>query len=107
MPWSRKFHKSFRRLGHRFHRFGGVGVAGSDGWTKARRFHFCALPQDFLYHGIAAFFYLSASVALAKVTMDMSKSSNTRNYKLDISAVVSAGTRAGVGLKQTSEGQET
>ncbi|XP_076026832.1 myelin and lymphocyte protein-like [Genypterus blacodes] len=43
---------------------------------------------DFIYHGIAAFFYLSASVALAKVTMDIDKTTNTRNYKLDISAVV-------------------
>uniref|UniRef100_A0AAX7VSY9 MARVEL domain-containing protein n=1 Tax=Astatotilapia calliptera TaxID=8154 RepID=A0AAX7VSY9_ASTCA len=49
---------------------------------------------DFLYHGIAAFFYLSASVALAKVTLDLSgkQSNNTttgpRNYKLDVSAVV-------------------
>uniref|UniRef100_A0A669EKT8 Mal, T cell differentiation protein b n=1 Tax=Oreochromis niloticus TaxID=8128 RepID=A0A669EKT8_ORENI len=49
---------------------------------------------DFLYHGIAAFFYLSASVALAKVTLDLSgKQGNStttqlRNYKLDISAVV-------------------
>lgn len=56
---------------------------------------FFLLCQDFLYHGIAAFFYLSASVALAKVTLDLSgkQSNNTttgpRNYKLDVSAVVS------------------
>lgn len=56
---------------------------------------FFLLCQDFLYHGIAAFFYLSASVALAKVTLDLSgKQGNStttqlRNYKLDISAVVS------------------
>lgn len=56
---------------------------------------FFLLCQDFLYHGIAAFFYLSASVALAKVTLDLSgKQGNSttteqRNYKLDVSAVVS------------------
>lgn len=56
---------------------------------------FFLLCQDFLYHGIAAFFYLSASVALAKVTLDLSgkQGNNTttelRNYKLDVSAVVS------------------
>lgn len=43
--------------------------------------------QDFAYHGIAAFFYLSASVALAKVTLDM-KGQDFQNYQLDISAVV-------------------
>lgn len=43
--------------------------------------------QDFAYHGIAAFFYLSASVALAKVTLDM-KEQDFQNYQLDISAVV-------------------
>ncbi|XP_054460072.1 myelin and lymphocyte protein-like [Anoplopoma fimbria] len=43
---------------------------------------------DFAYHGIAAFFYLSASVALAKVTLDMNDGNLTQNYKLDISAVV-------------------
>ncbi|XP_078138671.1 myelin and lymphocyte protein-like isoform X2 [Centroberyx gerrardi] len=42
---------------------------------------------DFLYHGLAAFFYLSASVALAKVTLEM-KDGVLRNYQLDISAVV-------------------
>ncbi|XP_068583292.1 myelin and lymphocyte protein-like [Cebidichthys violaceus] len=43
---------------------------------------------DFAYHGIAAFFYLSASVALAKVTLEMNDGTNSRNYKLDIAAVV-------------------
>ncbi|KAK5865517.1 hypothetical protein PBY51_019783 [Eleginops maclovinus] len=45
---------------------------------------------DFAYHGIAAFFYLSASVALAKVTLEIKDTVplNSRNYKLDISAVV-------------------
>ncbi|XP_021423940.1 myelin and lymphocyte protein isoform X1 [Oncorhynchus mykiss] len=49
----------------------------SGGWAAA----------DFAYHGIAAFFYLSASVALAKVTLDK-KSGLLFNYRLDISAVV-------------------
>lgn len=44
--------------------------------------------QDFIYHGIAAFFYLSASVALAGVTLEITDR-NSRNYKLDVSAVVS------------------
>ncbi|XP_029284816.1 LOW QUALITY PROTEIN: myelin and lymphocyte protein-like [Cottoperca gobio] len=43
---------------------------------------------DVAYHGIAAFFYLSASVALAKVTLEMKNEIDSRNYKLDISAVV-------------------
>ncbi|CAJ1054145.1 myelin and lymphocyte protein-like [Xyrichtys novacula] len=43
---------------------------------------------DFAYHGIAAFFYLSASVALAKVTLDIRDGLNFQNYQLDISAVV-------------------
>ncbi|CAL8354860.1 unnamed protein product [Boreogadus saida] len=43
---------------------------------------------DFVYHGIAAFFYLSASVALATVTIEMKDGSIFLNYQLDISAVV-------------------
>lgn len=45
---------------------------------------------DLAYHAIAAFFYLSASVALAKVTLEIKETIplNSRNYKLDISAVV-------------------
>ncbi|XP_008314426.2 myelin and lymphocyte protein-like [Cynoglossus semilaevis] len=43
---------------------------------------------DFIYHFIAAFFYLSASVALAKVTLEAKDKSNFKNYQLDISAVV-------------------
>ncbi|CAL8329660.1 unnamed protein product [Merluccius merluccius] len=43
---------------------------------------------DFVYHGIAAFFYLSASVALARVTMEMRVGPVFQNYQLDISAVV-------------------
>lgn len=47
------------------------------------------LHQDFIYHFIATAFYLSASVALAKVTMDLKSDPLTKEYKLDISAVVS------------------
>ncbi|XP_043971411.1 myelin and lymphocyte protein-like [Gambusia affinis] len=50
----------------------------SSGWAAA----------DFVYHGIATVFYLSASVPLAKVTMDFKSDPLTKNYKLDISAVV-------------------
>ena len=42
-----------------------------------------------MYHGTAAFFYLSASVALAKVTLDIKDGNSFQNYQLDISAVVS------------------
>ncbi|XP_055762848.1 myelin and lymphocyte protein-like [Salvelinus fontinalis] len=49
----------------------------SGGWATA----------DLAYHGIAAFFYLSASVALAKVTLDK-KDGDIFYYRLDISAVV-------------------
>nr|XP_020443620.1 myelin and lymphocyte protein-like [Monopterus albus] len=43
---------------------------------------------DCLYHGIAAFFYLSASVSLAKVTLDLNDGTGSKSYKLDIAAVV-------------------
>ncbi|XP_026159410.1 myelin and lymphocyte protein-like [Mastacembelus armatus] len=42
---------------------------------------------DFLYHFIAAFFYLSASVSLATITLAM-KDLVDKYYKLDIAAVV-------------------
>ncbi|XP_037617684.1 myelin and lymphocyte protein-like [Sebastes umbrosus] len=42
---------------------------------------------DVMFHGIAAFLYLSASVALAKVTLEM-KEVGGQNYHLDIAAVV-------------------
>ncbi|XP_068178705.1 myelin and lymphocyte protein-like isoform X2 [Antennarius striatus] len=42
---------------------------------------------DFLFHGVAAFFYLSASVSLAKVTLDL-EDGTFRSYQLDIAAVV-------------------
>uniref|UniRef100_A0A8C9Z2V2 Mal, T cell differentiation protein n=1 Tax=Sander lucioperca TaxID=283035 RepID=A0A8C9Z2V2_SANLU len=44
---------------------------------------------DFAYHGIAAFFYLSAAVSLAKVTLDLNNGTSSKNYQLDIAAVVS------------------
>ncbi|XP_030015429.1 myelin and lymphocyte protein-like [Sphaeramia orbicularis] len=46
---------------------------------------------DFAYHGLAAFFYLSASVSLARVTIEKQVNSthvNFQVYQLDISAVV-------------------
>ncbi|XP_061889062.1 myelin and lymphocyte protein-like [Entelurus aequoreus] len=43
---------------------------------------------DFVYHFIATVFYLSASVALAKVTLDMRDNGRLQDYQLDISAVV-------------------
>ncbi|KAG9337811.1 hypothetical protein JZ751_027613 [Albula glossodonta] len=47
---------------------------------------------DFAYHGIAAFFYLSSSVALASVTLGMKElaisSEGLRLYRIDIAAVV-------------------
>uniref|UniRef100_A0A8D0D2I7 Mal, T cell differentiation protein n=1 Tax=Sander lucioperca TaxID=283035 RepID=A0A8D0D2I7_SANLU len=46
------------------------------------------LRQDFAYHGIAAFFYLSAAVSLAKVTLDLNNGTSSKNYQLDIAAVV-------------------
>ncbi|KAJ8002342.1 hypothetical protein DPEC_G00178880 [Dallia pectoralis] len=49
----------------------------SGGWATA----------DFVYHGLAAFFYLSASVALAKVVIDKNDES-LKIIRLDISAVV-------------------
>lgn len=58
--------------------FGCGGHKNKGSWAAA----------DFAYHGIAAFFYLSASVALAKVTLDMAEGTNFKNYQLDISAVV-------------------
>ncbi|XP_017290468.1 myelin and lymphocyte protein-like [Kryptolebias marmoratus] len=53
----------------------------SRGWATA----------DFIYHFIAAVFYLSASVELATVTLYMSAATSekgVRDYKLEISAVV-------------------
>lgn len=43
--------------------------------------------QDFAYHGLAAFFYLSAGVDLAYITLGK-KSGQLRIYQIDIAAVV-------------------
>ncbi|XP_062375554.1 myelin and lymphocyte protein-like [Sardina pilchardus] len=50
----------------------------SGGWATA----------DFIYHFLAALFYLSASVPLASVTLAMKNSTNFRYYQIDIAAVV-------------------
>ncbi|KAM7408390.1 hypothetical protein PAMA_002217 [Pampus argenteus] len=53
------------------------GHKNSSGWAAA----------DFAYHGLAAFFYLSASVALAYITL-RNKSGDLKTYRIDIAAVV-------------------
>ncbi|XP_010773057.1 myelin and lymphocyte protein-like, partial [Notothenia coriiceps] len=55
------------------------GHRNSSGWAAA----------DFAYHGLAAFFYLSAGVDLAYTTF-LVKSLNSRIYHIDIAAVVFA-----------------
>ncbi|XP_068506869.1 myelin and lymphocyte protein isoform X1 [Syngnathus scovelli] len=52
--------------------------SNKSGWAAA----------DFAYHLTAAVFYLSASVSLAKVTLDLENAGNFQYYQLDISAVV-------------------
>lgn len=47
----------------------------------------CVCVQDFAYHGLAAFFYLSAGVDLAYITM-LKKYGVLRIYQIDIAAVV-------------------
>lgn len=45
--------------------------------------------QDFAIHGLAALFYLTASVALAKVIIDFKdNTAHLKNYQIDIAAVV-------------------
>lgn len=44
--------------------------------------------QDFAYHGLAAFFYLSAAVILAFITLLRSEASPFQSYQIDIAAVV-------------------
>ncbi|KAF6734465.1 Myelin and lymphocyte protein [Oryzias melastigma] len=51
----------------------------SSGWAAA----------DFIYHGLAVLFYLSAGVDLAFITMLM-KAGDFKMYQIDISAVVFA-----------------
>uniref|UniRef100_UPI0037E815D6 myelin and lymphocyte protein-like n=1 Tax=Semicossyphus pulcher TaxID=241346 RepID=UPI0037E815D6 len=50
------------------------------GWASA----------DFVYHSMAALFYLSASVSLANITLQKKTAGDPKVYKLDISAVVFA-----------------
>lgn len=53
-------------------------------------FHLCVYVgvQDVAYHALAAFFYLSAGVALAYITLLKRDSPDSRIYKIDIAAVV-------------------
>ena len=48
---------------------------------------YCSI-QDFAYHGLAAFFYLSASVILAELTIRLKTEGVFTHYKIDIAAVV-------------------
>lgn len=48
----------------------------------------CVCAQDFAYHGLAAFFYLSAAVMLAYVTLSLQILPQTQIYKTYVSAVV-------------------
>uniref|UniRef100_A0A3Q3W0T2 MARVEL domain-containing protein n=1 Tax=Mola mola TaxID=94237 RepID=A0A3Q3W0T2_MOLML len=59
--------------------FAAGGHKNSSSWAAA----------DFAYHGLAAFFYLSAAVALAYITF-WSKFGPIKTYKIDIAAVVFA-----------------
>ncbi|XP_038593748.1 myelin and lymphocyte protein-like [Micropterus salmoides] len=60
--------------------FAAGGHKNSSGWAAA----------DFAYHGLAAFFYLSAGVALANITINEKQSDTFKNYQIDIAAVVFA-----------------
>ncbi|KAM9847688.1 myelin and lymphocyte protein-like isoform 2-T2 [Aulostomus maculatus] len=59
--------------------FASGGHKNGSGWAAA----------DFAYHGLAAFFYLSAAVDLAYITFII-KEVNAKFYKIDIAAVVFA-----------------
>ncbi|KAM4591007.1 myelin and lymphocyte protein isoform 3-T3 [Odontesthes bonariensis] len=59
--------------------FGAGCHNSSSGWAAA----------DFVYHGLAVLFYLSAGVVLAYITI-LRKGGNLRLYQIDISAVVFA-----------------
>lgn len=63
-------------------------------WFERAGFDFGFCAQDFLYHLIAAMFYLSASVPLATVTINMRNETAVaiypfNYYQIDIAAVVS------------------
>ncbi|XP_045926893.1 myelin and lymphocyte protein-like [Micropterus dolomieu] len=60
--------------------FAAGGHKNSSGWAAA----------DFAYHGLAAFFYLSAGVALANITINEKTTDTFKNYQIDIAAVVFA-----------------
>uniref|UniRef100_A0A8C7YUX3 Mal, T cell differentiation protein b n=1 Tax=Oryzias sinensis TaxID=183150 RepID=A0A8C7YUX3_9TELE len=59
--------------------FAAGGHKSSSGWAAA----------DFIYHGLAVLFYLSAGVVLAFITIVM-KTVDFRTYQILISAVVSS-----------------
>lgn len=49
----------------------------------------CSLcVQDFAYHGLAAFFYLSAAVILASITIGTKSNVDFKIYQINIAAVV-------------------
>ncbi|XP_062320123.1 myelin and lymphocyte protein-like [Osmerus eperlanus] len=58
--------------------FAAGGHKNSGGWAAA----------DFAYHGLAAFFYLSASVILAELTIRLKTEGGFKHYQIDIAAVV-------------------
>ncbi|XP_008290229.1 myelin and lymphocyte protein-like [Stegastes partitus] len=58
--------------------FGAGGHRNSSGWAAA----------DFAYHGLAAFFYLSAGVDLAYMTVLSKDTKTLKIYRIDIAAVV-------------------
>ncbi|XP_068183541.1 myelin and lymphocyte protein-like [Antennarius striatus] len=58
--------------------FAAGGHKSSSGWAAA----------DFAYHGLAAFFYLSAGVDLAYITFLKKFSGPFKSYQIDIAAVV-------------------
>uniref|UniRef100_UPI003AAFBFEC myelin and lymphocyte protein-like n=1 Tax=Centroberyx gerrardi TaxID=166262 RepID=UPI003AAFBFEC len=60
--------------------FAAGGHKNSSGWAAA----------DFAYHGLAAFFYLSAAVDLAFITFLKKSGTDFKIYQIDIAAVVFA-----------------
>ncbi|XP_035518828.1 myelin and lymphocyte protein-like [Morone saxatilis] len=60
--------------------FAAGGHKNSSGWAAA----------DFAYHGLAAFFYLSAGVDMAYITFQKKSAGDFRIYQIDIAAVVFA-----------------
>ncbi|XP_074503276.1 myelin and lymphocyte protein [Sebastes fasciatus] len=60
--------------------FAAGGHKNHPGWAAA----------DFAYHGLAAFFYLSAGVDLAYITFQKKDLGTSKDYHIDIAAVVFA-----------------